>query len=58
MQFRHTFLIGKTAMFGMLLVLAGMTSLTVASGAADADRYAEVRLVSEVRMADITPLDI
>lgn len=46
---RHTFLISKTALFGVLLVLAGLTSVTVA---ADSVRSAETNLVSKTMTVD------
>lgn len=46
---RHTFLITKTALFGVLLIVAGLTSATVAS---DTDRGAETNLVSKTMTVD------
>lgn len=55
MQPRHTFLICRAVLFGVLLAMAGLTSVTVAS---DGNGDAQTTLVKETTTVDSAGLEV
>lgn len=55
MQPRHTLLMCRAALFGVLLAMAGLTSVTVAS---DGNGDAQSTLVKETRTGDSAGLEV